>query len=90
MQGEEMPENRELIRRSEIPSTTGAAVLGAGLAPFGLALFLARLAAHAWGMYARHRLECRASVARARWGDPVYWICWIALAGMLIYAFLFS
>ena len=93
-----MPEDRDLMRKAEILSTTGAGVLGAGLglllarwlAPLALVLFLAGIAAHAWGMYARHRLESRAGVARARWEDPVYWTCWIALAGLLAYAFLFS
>ena len=93
-----MTNHRDLMRRAEILSTTGAGVLGAGLglllacwlAPFAVVLFLAGVAAHAWGMYARHRLESRAGVVRARWENLVYWTCWIALAGILVYAFLFS
>ena len=92
-----MPNNRDLMRRAEILSTTGAGVLGAGiglllgrwLAPLALTLFVAGIAAHAWGMYARHRLESRTGVVRARWEEPVYWLCWIALASVLAYAFFF-
>lgn len=91
-----MPENRDSIRRAEILSTTGAGVLGAGiglllgrwLAPFALALLVVGIAAHAWGMYARHQLDSRTGVVRARWEEPVYWLCWIALGGVVAYAFL--
>ena len=85
------------MRRAEILSTTGAGVLGAGiglllarwLASLALALFAVGIAAHAWGMYARHRLDSRTGVVRARWEEPVYWLCWIALASVLAYAFVF-
>ena len=92
-----MFENRSLMRRAEVLSTSGAAVLGAGvgllldrwLAPVALALVIAGAAAHAWGMYSRHRLDSSAGIARARWEEPVYWLCWLAIAAITAYAFLF-
>lgn len=100
MKGNEprMTEARGSIRRAEVLSITGAATLGGGLAlllgrwlePFALALLLAGIAAHAWGMYARHRAESQAGVQRAGWEEPVYWLCWITLAGVLLYAFVLA
>jgi len=98
MQGVKVLENRDVMCRAEILSTAGAAVLGAGLglllgrwlAPLTLPLFGVGITTHAWGMYERHRLVSRTGVMRARWEEPVYWICWIAPASILIYAFLFS
>ena len=91
-----MPTDRDLMRRAEVLSTTGAGVLGAGiglllerwLAAFSVALLVVGIVAHAWGMYARHRLDSRAHAARAKWEEPVYWLCWIALAGLIAYAFI--
>lgn len=89
-------DSRAALRRAEFLSTTGAGLLGAGvglllerwLAPVATPLFLAGAAAHAWGMYARHRLESRVGVARAKWEEPLYWLCWLAIAGVAAYAFL--
>ena len=87
---------RSAIRKAEILSTTGAAIAGAGLAlllerwlsPAALPLLVAGLAAHGWGMFQRRRLEAHSGIARAGWEAPVYWICWLALAAILLYAFL--
>jgi hypothetical protein len=40
-------------------------------------------------MYSRHLLESDSRALRARWEEPVYWLCWIGLAALLAYAFLF-
>ena len=92
-----MFQNRDLMRRAEVLSTSGATVLGAGagllldrwLAPVAVPLLLIGVAAHAWGMYSRHRLESDSRALRARWEEPIYWLCWIGLAALLAYAFLF-
>jgi hypothetical protein len=89
-------QGRQLMRRAEVLSTSGAAVLGAGvgllldrwLAPLALPLLLAGMAVHAWGMYSRHRLESDSGVRRAKWEGPLYWLCWIGLVGLVAYAFL--
>ena len=90
-----MSSDRDSLRKLEILGTSGAAILGAGvglllarwLAPIALPLFLVGLVVHSWAMYARHRLESRGGVVRAWWEIGAYWICWLALAGLLIYAF---
>ena len=86
---------RTAMRKAEILSTTGAAILGAGLAlllerwlsPAAIPLLVLGVAAHGWGMFARRRLEADAAVAPAAWEAPVYWLCWISLAAILLYAF---
>ena len=91
-----MLEGRSGMRRAEVLSTTGAVVLGAGLgllfsrwlSAFASALFVAGACVHGYGMYARHRLDTSRNVLRARWEEPVYWLCWLLLAGLLAYAFL--
>lgn len=91
-----MTPDRDALRRLEILGATGAAVLGAGLglllarwlAPFAVPLLLAGIAVHAWGMFARHRLESRQGIVRAGWEDAAYWACWLTLAALLLYAFI--
>ena len=83
------------IRKAELLGTMGAGVLGAGLALLlqewlaGVAvpLLLFGLIAHAYGMFARRRLESNAAVIRAKWETPMYWLCWAALTGVFVYAF---
>ena len=87
---------RNSIRKAEILSVTGAAILGAGLAlllerwlsPVGVPLLVLGVLTHGFAMFQRRRLEGRAGVARATWEGPAYWLCWIALGGTLLYAFL--
>jgi hypothetical protein len=93
-----MGEMHSRIKRAELLSTVGAGVLGAGLAllmqrwleGFAAALLVAGLFAHAWGMYAKRRLENESEVRRAPWEDAVYWLCWAALGGLAAYIVLRS
>lgn len=41
------------------------------------------VALHAWGMRDRHGLE--AGAQQAWWSSALYWMCWLALAGLALY-----
>ena len=78
------------LRLAELTSGFGALVLGIGigallgerLAGFGLLLLIAGAAAHAWGMFDKHRLERRAGAVDPWWSPAAYWGCW-GLLGLL-------
>lgn len=86
---------RARLKRAELVSATGAAVLGAGVGAL-IAAYVGRYAAvlvivgttlHAWGMRERHRLEREDGVERVWWYEALYWSCWIALlvvAGLIV------
>ena len=86
---------RDRIRKAELLSTSGAAIAGAGaalllerwLSQAALPLLVAGVLAHGMGMLLRRRFEQRALVQRIAWEEPVYWLCWLILAGILAYAF---
>jgi hypothetical protein len=79
-------------RRAELLSSVGAGVLGAGLAllfaailqPYALTILLVGLVAHTWGMFQKHQLERQAIGVRLWWGEAVYWLCWLALAALVL------
>ena len=80
-------------KRADLLATTGAGVLGAGLAlllaaqlqPYAIPLLALGLATHGWGMYAKHRLEARSGTPQLPWAEWLYWDCWLALAALAIY-----
>ena len=79
------------IKLAELTSSVGAGVLGAGigvlLAPFagGLAIpvLVLGLVLHGWGMRSKHSLE--AGTPQPWWSTALYWICWVALGGLIVY-----
>lgn len=81
------------LRRAELASTLGAAVLGAGIAlllsevlrPHALAISGVGLVTHAFGMADKHRLETRAGETQPAWFAWVYWGCWLSLLGLAGY-----
>lgn len=81
------------IKRAELLSSIGAGVLGAGIAlllPNSMALFavpilLLGLVSHAAGMFKKHGLEQQNVRSRLWWAEALYWFCWLALAGLLIF-----
>lgn len=83
-------ENAARLKRAELTSGVGALVLGTGLgalfarylAPAALAVLVAGLLLHAWGMYDKHRLERGTGAASVRYATALYWICW-GLLGLL-------
>jgi hypothetical protein len=89
---EKMKTSRHRI--AELTSSIGAGVIGAGL---GVLLnrylrdtvafiMLIGLAMHAWGMLDMRRLEMAAEGdSRPAWSKFLYWFCWIALGGLLVY-----
>ena len=78
------------IKRAELLSTAGAAILGGGLAllfadwirTFAIPLMSAGLLAHATGMFSKHRLETRGEAAIPAWHTALYWTCWVVLLGV--------
>ncbi|HKH92326.1 MAG TPA: hypothetical protein VKA54_11015 [Gemmatimonadaceae bacterium] len=81
------------MKRAETTSSIGAGVLGAGiglmladlLAMYALPIIAIGLVMHAWGMYDKRRLEALSDVPRVWWATAFYWVCWIALAALIIY-----
>jgi len=79
-------------KRAELLSSVGAGILGAGialllakaLAPYAVAILLIGLVAHAYGMFEKHRLERQAEAARVWWAEVLYWVCWLALAALVL------
>lgn len=75
------------VKRAELLSSLGAAVLGAGLAlqfgrglvPNAVAILLAGLFAHAGGMFLKHRIEGEASAC-----ESCGWRCCIGCAGSFL------
>ncbi len=67
-------------------------MLGAGIAlllakflsPYAIPILVSGLLAHAVGMFRKHALEQQREPARRWWGEGLYWLCWLALAGLLI------
>ena len=91
-------ELRSRIKKAELLSTLGAAVLGGGVAlllqrwlvPFAVPILIVGLAVHAWGMFDKHRAESAGNVQRRPWENALYWACWLVLAGLITYVSLSS
>jgi hypothetical protein len=81
------------IKRAELLSSVGAGVLGAGialllanmLARYAIPILLLGLISHAGGMFQKHGLEQQSESIRVRWADALYWLCWLALAALLLF-----
>ena len=92
MQEQRMRDHKARLKSAELLSATGALVLGVGLgaalsAYIGSAaipLLVAGIASHGWGMLQKHRLEAKADYAPAWWEVALYWVCWAALAVLLV------
>jgi hypothetical protein len=80
-------------KRIDLATSSGAALLGAGLGalvaawlrPVAVALVVLGAALHGWGMLTRHRLERRGGVTLPRWSLALYWLCWLVLLGIGVY-----
>ena len=81
------------VKRAELLSSLGAGVLGAGivlllpnqLAPYAIPILLVGLISHAVGMSQKYGLEQQGEVVRVWWAEVLYWLCWIALAALLLF-----
>jgi len=68
-------------------------MLGAGialllanmLARYAIPILLLGLISHAGGMFQKHGLEQQSESIRVWWADPLYWLCWLALAALLLF-----
>jgi Mn2+/Fe2+ NRAMP family transporter len=82
------------LRLAELTSGLGAGVLGLGigilaadyLRSLALPLLLGGLLLHVWGMLEKHRLARTAGTEQPWWSTLVYWVCWLFLAVLAIYA----
>jgi hypothetical protein len=85
-------DHRARLKSAELSSATGAVVLGVGLGAAlstyigsaAVPLLVAGIASHGWGMLQKHRLEGTADYAPAWWETALYWVCWAALAVLLL------
>ena len=81
------------MKLAEITGSIGAGVLGAGigsllaraLRPHLILVLSLGVVLHGWGMWDKHRLERSADEPRLWWHTTLYWICWIALLGLLVF-----
>lgn len=79
------------VKKADLASATGAGVLGAGLgvmfaahaADLGPLLVVVGALLHGWGMLEKRRLEAGAPMPR--WAGALYWLCWVALAALLVW-----
>ena len=79
------------IKKAELLGGVGALVLGVGLGillssflkPYAVPFLLVGLLMHAWGMFDKHRLEKASSAPPLWWTQLLYWICWVALLGLI-------
>jgi hypothetical protein len=81
------------VKKADLLSSLGAGVLGAGialllpnqLAPYAIPILLLGLISHAVGMSQKHGLEQQGKVIRVWWAEALYWLCWLALAVLLLF-----
>ena len=81
------------LKLAELTSGVGGLVLGVGLGalfvtwvgPAAGFITLAGLAAHAFGMWDKHRIERRTEADNGRLVLALYWVCWLMLGGVLLY-----
>ena len=83
------------LKFAELTSGVGALVLGIGLGALvpqwfsqsATLIVFAGVVAHAFGMWDKHRLEAQAQVETGPWVVALYWVCWLLLAGVVIFLF---
>ena len=81
------------LKVAELTSGVGALVLGVGIGALvpqwfsrsaGL-IVIAGATTHAFGMWDKHHLEAQAHVDTGPVVVGLYWVCWLLLAGTVIF-----
>lgn len=75
----------------QLTSSIGAGILGIGIGGMAartlvgleLVIIAVGLVLHLWGMVDTHRAE--AGAAQPAWAKAMYWLCWIGLAGLVVF-----
>ena len=81
------------LKLAELTSGVGALVVGVGLGalfarwigPAAGVVTLAGVLVHAFGMWDKHRQEQQTSTDGGWLVPAIYWVCWLLLAGVLLY-----
>ena len=84
------------MKLADLTSGIGALVLGVGLgalfqqqlASAAALIVLAGVVAHGFGMWDKHRLEAEAHGEGSRWLLALYAVCWLLLAGVVVFVLL--
>lgn len=85
--------NQSEIKRLNLLGGIGAGVLGGGLAllfsewlkPFTIPALVLGIVAHGWAMFQKSRLEQLDGIASPRWAEIAERVCWLTLAGLVLY-----
>jgi hypothetical protein len=80
------------LKKTELLSSLGAGILGAGIAlllanlflPYAIPILLLGVISHVVGMSQKHRLEQQGEAIRVWWAEALYWFCWLGLIALLI------
>jgi hypothetical protein len=81
------------VKKVELLSSFGAGILGGGIAlllanlltPYAIPILFLGLMSHAVGMSQKHSLEQHSEAIRVWWAEVLYWLCWLALAALLVW-----
>ena len=92
MQEQRPNDHRARLKSADLLSSTGALVLGVGLGALlsgyvgraAVPILVAGVVSHGWGMLYKHRLEQDEDHAPAWWETALYWVCWAALALLVV------
>lgn len=93
-----MDVTQKRLKKLELLGSFGAGILGAGIAlvlvrwvqPYALPILMVGILSHGWAMLAKNRLERQANIAEPTWAIAAEWICWLMIAGLLIYIIVLS
>lgn len=88
-----MDANQTRLKQLQLLGSSGAGVLGAGLAllfarwlePYAVPAVLIGIVTHGWAMFAQRSLERRADMAQPKWAIAMEWTCWGMLILLIIY-----
>lgn len=88
-----MDTTQKRLKKLELLGGLGAGILGVGiglvlvrwLQPYALPILIIGILSHGWAMWAKKRIERQDNLAEPPWVVAAEWICWLMIAGLLIY-----